>query len=234
MKFANARQIIALTLLWTAMLYGADSIMHPRPLAAILSRPPEESVGQSSRPRVTLSLNHLCCTGCLSDLRAALARMPWAGTVRLAKENVPTRSEADAGREPPGGFANRVEIDITRLEGVDFMALESAVRRAGFAIQWIEVSGLSHYHLEADLPHFCCRVCSLAAAQQTAMVKTLRATGRFKWLDSISVLKPRKRLIAYARYGQSANVSEFEEAIERMGFAPSAIRLSIEGDSGRL
>jgi hypothetical protein len=33
---------------------------------------------------------------------------------------------------------------------------------------------------------------------------------------------------------ESANVTEFDEAIERMGFAPSAIRRSVEGDSGRL
>jgi len=88
---------------------------------------------------------------------------------------------------------DRMEIEIVRLNGVDFVALEAAVRRAGFAVAHVEVGGIPHYHLEADLPHFCCRVCSLAAERESVLARTLRGSGRFRWVESLSVQKPRKR-----------------------------------------
>jgi hypothetical protein len=233
MKFASVRQIVILTLLWTAALFIADSVMHPSTLAAIVCSTPA-AVATEEKPRVTLSLNHVCCSGCLDDLRVALAGLSWIRNVRLSDGRVPAKSEVEAGLISDTGSAHRVEIEVARVEGLDFVVLKSAVRRAGFAVERMEVSGVPHYHFEVDLPHFCCRVCSLAATKETDSVRILRGSGRFQWLDSITVNKPRKRLIAYARYGQTANVSELEEALDWMGFAPSSIRLSVEGENVRM
>ncbi len=234
MRFATARQIVALTLLWTATLYAVDYARRPRTLASVLAGAEPALTRQPLGPRVTLSFQHLCCTGCLSDLRSALGGFAWVGAIRLNARGVPTRAEADAAQVRPGSIANQLEIDVARIESVDFIEMESALRRAGFAVGRMEISGVAHYRLEADLPHLCCRLCSLAANQQGEMVKTLRSGGQFRWLDSITIVQPKKKLIAYARYGQTANVSELENALESMGFAPSAIRLSVEREQGRL
>ncbi|MGZ8849022.1 MAG: hypothetical protein ACXW3E_01780 [Thermoanaerobaculia bacterium] len=219
---------MALSLLWTATLYAVDFAMHPRPIAAVMSPPVAEVLGPGNTPRVSLWFSHLCCSGCLNDLRSALVGLPWVGVVHLAEGNLPERSAADAGLLRPQGFTNRLDIEVGRLDAVDFVALESAVRRAGFAIERMEIGGLQHYGVEADLPHFCCRLCSVAATEQTEIVKTLRASGRFKWLDSVVINKPKKRLIVYAHYGQSANITELEEALDHLGFAPSSLRLFVE------
>ena len=58
--------------------------------------------------------------------------------------------------------------------------------------------------------------------------KVLRASGRFRWLDSVVVHKPQKRVIAYARYGHTADVTELQNALAKAGFAASAIRLNAE------
>lgn len=234
MRFATRRQIVILTLLWTAALYAADFVLHPRPLQALETSAPATMTRGLRQPRVTLWMNHLCCSGCLNDLRAALGGMSWVGTISLSGGDVPSRSDADAGRVSPSGSRNRVEIDVTRIESVDFVALNAAARRAGFALDRMEISGIGHYHFEVDLPHFCCGACSLAATQEADRLKALRGTGRLQWLDSVTIMKPRKRMIVYARYGQVANVTELADALDWIGFAPSAIRLSVEGESVRM
>lgn len=187
------------------------------------------SSGSSSRtPRISIWLNHLCCSGCLSDLRSALAEVPWAGEVRLADGDLPERAEADTGLVTAPRFDNRVDIEVTRFDQVDFVVLESAVRRAGFAVERMEIAGLRHYAVEADLPHLCCHLCTVAATEGAAMLKTLRTTGRFTWLDSVVIHKPKKRLIAYVRFNRSADITELTDALEHLGFAPSALRLSVE------
>lgn len=202
--------------------------MQPRTLASVISPSTPPRGTSSDAPRISLWLNHLCCSGCLSDLRSALVGFPWVAAVTLAEDGLPDRSAADAGAARPKAFNNRVDITLRRIDTVDFVTLESAVRRAGFAVERMEISGLHHYAVEADLPHFCCNLCSIAASEGTEMLKTLRATGRFTWLDSVVVNKTKKRLTAYVRYDRNADITELGDALDHLGFAPASLRLSVE------
>ncbi|HLJ73032.1 MAG TPA: hypothetical protein VKU62_00505 [Thermoanaerobaculia bacterium] len=123
MRFATAKQIVAIALLWAGVLFAAGYITKPHPLAPGTSTP------------VLLSA--------------------------------------------PAGFR-------------------------------VEVSGGAHYHLIADLVH--------APSKPLAL--------HFPWLDSVAVNQ--NQLIAYVRYNETADVSEFADALAQNGVAVSMIRVDAQ------
>lgn len=203
MTFASLKQIVTITLLWTATLYGVDYTMRPRPLGEIMS-PPAVSVENAGKPQVSLLLNRVCCTNCVDGLKATVAKFPWAGAMRFDSD--------------------RLDIDVSRVNAVDFVPLANAVHDAGFAIDRIEVSGLSHYRLEATLP----RMCTFDASEQARLTVALRSEEGAHWIDSLVISKPQSRLTVYARYGDTANVTWLSDSLESFGYVPSMIRLSAE------
>jgi len=70
MKFASVKQIIVLTAITCVGLFALDYYKNPQLWHA-------RSVS-TARPgvRLTLWMNHLCCLGCLADVRQALAEIP--------------------------------------------------------------------------------------------------------------------------------------------------------------
>ena len=87
MHFARPGQLIAMIFAWTLLLVAYDQHANPRPLVDVLGRvhgeldAPHGGLGGGHAAR-ELSMPHLCCSGCLNEIRAAL-RSP-RGSARRA------------------------------------------------------------------------------------------------------------------------------------------------------
>lgn len=225
--FSNTKQIFAMTLIWVAALFAVDYVKQPRPLAVLFGMR-REAFGDAVRPAnptITLWVNHLCCSGCLDDLRAALRPLTWADKVELDKD---TRRATNGRDQALNDFSNRVQIEIksVNLAQVDFVALDRTVRNAGLFAEHIEFGGIPHARLDAYVPHLCCNLCKTAIAEGVQITKQLAGGSDFKWLDSIAVNSPRKTVTAYTRYDSSVDVGEFIAALNHLGLTPATLMVS--------
>ena len=227
--FSNTNQILAMSLIWMVALFAVDYIKQPRPLAVLfgIRREACSAAVRATNPTITLWVNHLCCSGCLDDLRMALRPLTWADKVELDKDTLARR--ATNGRDQAlNDFSNRVQIEIksVNLARVDFVALDRTVRDAGLFAEHIEFAGIPHARLEAYVPHLCCNMCKAAIAEGVQITKQLKRGNDLKWLDSIDVNSPRKTVTAYARYDSSVDVGEFIAALNHLGFSPATLTVS--------
>jgi uncharacterized protein DUF559 len=62
-------------------------------------------------------------------------------------------------------FSNRVRIEIKAedIARMDFMALDRALRDAGFVAEHVEFGGIPHTRLEAHVRHLCCNLSAARA-----------------------------------------------------------------------
>src|SRR5207244_2634885 len=86
-SFPSTRQIVLMTLLWVASLLSIDFWKNPRPLRDVWVKPGQHGPRTLIKaPHVSLWMNHMCCSGCLDEVRAALKTLPWVETVDTAKD----------------------------------------------------------------------------------------------------------------------------------------------------
>src|ERR1700679_365234 len=104
MHFAKPRLLIAIAVMWAIFLVAYDQHANPRPFATYWAefkgsstRPTVVSVGDT--PRVRLSMPHLCCTGCLNDVRAALKPLTWLAPAVLAADLPDVDHAADSSQD---------------------------------------------------------------------------------------------------------------------------------------
>jgi hypothetical protein len=235
-KFSNAKQIIGILVGWALALLVIDEIKDPRPLTQILGKPPTIDPATNLRnPHLTLFMNHLCCTGCLGDVREALAKLPWLGKVDIPDEgNLLPQEKASAQpvAETLSAYGNRLEVDVKDVAGIDFVALEKALREVGLIAERIDFGGVRHFRLEAELNHVCCELCSKAAQQGLEIAQALRANGaNIKWLDSVQVIKEKKKIVAHARYDAVVDIVDFMTVLGHIGYAPSALTVQADAES---
>jgi hypothetical protein len=231
MRFATFRQIVVLALGWVVVLFVVDYVKNPRPLLRGFDARMGTSLG-ASRPHLTLWMNHLCCSGCRDDVREALKTIPGLGAADVARPtDLPDVEKMAAGTVSEPSYSNRIEVDVTDVGAVDFVALDRALEKTGLVAEQVELSGVPHFRLEAQVNHICCRACSKALESGFDIAKSLRASGRFRWIDSISVSKERRRVVAHARYNATADVEELMGALHHLGFAPSAVRILVGSES---
>jgi hypothetical protein len=230
MRFSTVRQIVLLTLAWAAALFIVDYVKNPRPMAQLFGAHFVAPV--ASRPHLSLWMNHLCCSGCLVDVQEALGGIPGLGLADVARPtDLPNREKVDDAIANETGYANRIEVDVTDLKVLDFVTLNHALEKTGLVAEQVELSGVPHFRLEAELQHVCCGACSRALESGFDVVKSLRATGRFTWLDSATVNKERRTIVAHARYNKAADIQELIAAIHHLGFAPIALRVLVDSES---
>ncbi len=222
MKFSTFRQIAALSLLSVGLLVAVDFASRPRPLRDFFSSDPSAG-SPSDRPHLSLWMNHLCCSGCLSGVREALAPLSWIGKVQMVEETaLSSPEEVDTGLGQSSEYGNRVEVELASLQQVDFMELDAALRKAGLVAGRIELRGLAHFRLTANVQHMCCDLCVRAAEDIT---KAVRSTHRLKWLDSVIASKQKKTIVAYAHLNYDVDVAEYIEALRRIGYSPSTLHI---------
>jgi len=231
LTLSNPRQIITMTLVWTATLFTVDYIKHPRPLSVLsgITREGLVDAGRLTSPTIILRMNHLCCSGCLDDLRAALQPLTWADKVELDKSALAPGS-GNQREQALNDFSNpvRIEIKAEDIARMDFMALDRAMRDAGFVAEHIEFSGIPHMRLEAQVKHLCCNLCKVGVEEGFKIAIQPGAGSDFKWLEKINVDRPEKTVAAYTRYDSIVDVGEFIAALNHLGFAPAALTVSRE------
>jgi hypothetical protein len=231
LTLSNPRQIVTMTFVWVTALFAVDYVKHPRPLAVLLGIK-RERIGDAVRltkPTIILGVNHLCCSGCLDDLRTALQPLTWANKVELDKSAL-ARGAGNQREQTLNDFSNciRIEIKAEDIPRVDFVALDRAMRDAGFVAEQIEFGGIPHMRLEARVTHMCCSLCQVAVEQGVKVPAQPGAGSNFKWLDNINVDRPQKTVTAYTRDDSVINVGEFIAALNHLGFAPAAVTVSRE------
>lgn len=225
MKFASATQIAIMAVVVCVGLFGLDywknpQLWHPDRVSAAA---PEHGV------RLTLWMNQLRCADCFDNVRQALATVPGIDAASATTEKQ-LASEADSAKmsQPMADYSNKIQVQITDPAKLDFVALDRALRDKGFVAERIEVSGIPHFRLQAQLPYLCAGSCESATRTQMETLKARGMNGQFTWLDSIDVNHDRKSVTAYARYlepGKTVDVTEFETALAHVGYAPNSVRL---------
>jgi hypothetical protein len=227
MTFASPKQILILIALTCLGLYALDYWKNPQ-----LRHSGSVALASSEAgPRLALWMNHLCCTGCLDEVRKALAGMPG---VDLEKATGPrqllTQPEANLQNASLPDYGNLVELPISELDKVDLVALDRALRDKGFVAGRMELSGVPHFRLEAALDHLCCGMCDRSINERMSFLKARGQGGQLKWIESVSVQHESKTVVAYARFlepGKADDLGEFLSGLNYLGFEPRSLRIAI-------
>jgi hypothetical protein len=98
----------------------------------------------------------------------------------------------------------------------------------------MELSGLEHFRLAAKVEHLCCGMCARAAPERIAFLKARAQSGQLKWLDSVTVDRDAKTIVAYARYlqaGKAIDVTEFLGALNDSGYAPRSVQILVHEEA---
>jgi len=226
MKFASVKQIILLTAITCVGLFGLDYYKNPQLW--------HSKSGSMARPgvRLTLWMNHLCCLGCLADVRQALAEIPGIDVANATDpKQLLTQAEANMQGASLPEYGNAVELPISALEKLDLVAVDRALRDKGFVAGRMELSGVEHFRLEALLEHLCCGMCDRSIQERVAFLKAKGSAGQLKWLDSVTVDHEKKTVAAHARFlepGKTVDVVEFLSGLNYLGYEPSSLRIIAE------
>lgn len=226
MTFSNARQVTVLTLAWAAGLFALDYVKNRHLWQPAAAGPAAAGV------HVTLWINHLCCTGCLGDVQAALAIVPWAGRTAMVRVGtVLPREQADTLGRPLAEYGNWVDVEVPDVSRLEFVSLDRALRDKGLVAGRMEFGGVPHFRLEAEVSHLCCGMCERGSESGLDFAKAHSFTGQFKWLDSVTVDRTHKRIMAHARFleaGKTVDVAEFLSGLDYVGLAPRSVRVMPE------
>lgn len=228
MKFASVTQILVLIAVTCVGLYLLDYYKNPQlwHTRSVVMASPDKA------PHLTLWMNHLCCTGCLDDVRKALTGV--AG-VDLANATGPkqllTQSQANTMNASLPDYGNSIELPVTDLDKLDLVAVDRALRDKGFVAGRMELGGVQHFRLEAVLDHLCCGMCDRSINERVAFLKAKGQGGQFKWLDSVIVQHEKKTVVAHARFvepGKTVDVAEFLSGLNYLGYEPSSLRVATD------
>jgi hypothetical protein len=226
MHFAKTRNLVFMAIAWAIFLFAYDQHQNPRPLATYWAefrgkstRPTE--ISHTDTPRLRLSMPHLCCTGCLSEVRDALKQLTWLAPARLVTQPPPVEVAEAEGTNV--STAHEIEFDILDLNKANFVELDRALRESGLVADRVEVFGIGHYRLEVELPHICCSVCSRAVDEQLRSFLQKETQGR--WVDSMTTDHIKKTVTIYARLNAVADMEELKRALDRSGFAAHSVKI---------
>lgn len=227
MKFATVTQILVLIAVTCLGLYLLDYYKNPQ----LWHKGPAVTTSEKG-PRLTLWMNHLCCTGCLDDVRKALAGLPGVDSANATgPKQLLTQSEANMMSASLPDYGNSLELPITDLDKLDLVAVDKALRDKGFVAGRMELGGVGHFRLEAALDHLCCGMCDRSINERVAFLKAKGQGGQFKWLDSVIVEHEKKVVVAHSRFvepGKSVDVAEFLSGLNYLGYEPSSLRIATD------
>lgn len=227
MNFATPRQIVTLVIVIIAGCYAFDYYKNPQ----LWHRQTAASLNVNKGARLALWINHLCCSECLNDARQALAATPGIDAVNAGgPKQLLTRAQADQSTASLPQYGNSLELVVSDADKMDFVALDKTLRDKGLVAGRMELSGIEHFRLVAKVDHLCCGMCEKSAHERIAFLKARGQSGQLKWLDSVSVDRDAKTIVAHARYlqaGQSVDVTEFLGALNDSGYAPRSVHILV-------
>jgi len=227
MNFATPRQIVTLVLVITAGCYAFDYYKNPQ----LWHRITATTTHVDKAARLTLWINHLCCSDCLNDARKALAALPGIDAANVSgPKQLLTRAQADQNTASLSAYGSSLELVVSDADKLDFVALDKAIRDQGLVAGRMELSGIEHFRLAAQVAHLCCGMCERSAHERIAFLKARGQSGQLRWLDSVSVDRASKTIVAHARYlegGKSVDVAEFLGALSDIGYAPRSVHILV-------
>jgi len=217
MKFASARQIMAMIVVSAAFLYALDYWKNPQLWHEEAAAPTGEQ-GQAEAAGLTLWMNG---ASSLAEARQALAGVEG---IDLARAAAPADGSSNAENR------TAVTIPITDIAKLDFVALDRTLRRNGLVAGRMELSGLQHFALEAEFPHLSSQLTDQSVEERMGYVKTLGMGNLLEWVDSVNMSSEHKALTVYARYlegGKSVDVAELLAGLNQVGLSPDSLRVVI-------
>jgi len=190
---------------------------------------PHVPSGKYSQPQIRLWVNMMCCSGCFSDVDGAFKSLPWAAKPKVVQqEKLLTQEEANRARARSSyGSGIRVEVLDNKVELVDFVQLVQALRSHGMVPGEIELGGLPHFSLKAEVGHMCCSLCQNGAKDEVVPKALANAVTTLPWMDSMGVSREGKSITAHVRFGYAADVAEFMRTLDKAGFAATSIRVLV-------
>ena len=220
-RLATRTQIVAMIAVWLAVLLAIDYSKNPHLWAARQTPAPDRPPSAS----LSLWVNHLCCTGCLADVHEALAELPWIDPRQIrARRRVISREHAEAAG-PQSEYGGWVDVGVNDIDGVDFVAIDRALRERGMVASRMEFAGPQHYRLEAKVHHLCCGMCRDAGERMTTID---RARTRLRWVDSVTADRAAHTVTVHARYRgphEAVDVADLLGAFDEVGLPPLSLRV---------
>ena len=227
MKFASTLQIVILSVLTCAGLFALDYVKNPQ----LWHRASVVQAGGKQEAQLRLRINHLCCTACLDDVRRALAGLQGLQVApQTAAKSLPTQAQADQLKTSLPEYGNTIDLSVKDFDKVDLIAIDEKLRANGLVAGQMELSGVEHFALRAEVEHLCCGLCERSIHERLAFLKARGQGGQFKWLDSVVVDAKDKAIIAYARYlepGKTVDIADFISGLNEIGFAPHTLHVTV-------
>jgi len=229
-KLATSAQVLAMAVAWLAACLGIDYTFNRHLWAGAVEAPPVSSP-------LSLRINHLCCTGCLDDVRKALEELPWLkdAPMKVRKGRLRTQEQADVAG-PAGDYGGWLDIAVSSIGQIDFVALDQALRARGFVAAQMQFGGPRHFRLEGHVRHLCCGMCRDAAERMPELGKT-RQIGRLRWLDSVTGERSSAKVVFHARYlepNERIDVSELLGAMDEIGLPPFTLKVVVGAEQANL
>lgn len=219
-KLATTPQILGMAVAWLVACMGIDFTFNRHLWTAAAQMPATTALG--------LRINHLCCTGCLDDVKKALQALPWLkdAPMKVREGSLKTQEEAEVAG-PASDYGAWLDIDIKDVNQIDFVAIDHALRDAGMVASQMQFGGVRHFRFEAQVRHMCCGMCKDACERMPELAKT-RQSGRLKWLDSVVAERATGKVVIHARYlepDQRIDAAELMGAMDEVGLPPFSLRV---------
>lgn len=213
LRFATIPQIAIITIAWLAICLGIDYHFNPQLWSRNNLQPPGTA-------QLSLHLHQLRCKGCQEDVEKALNTLPWL-------KNAPMSVRVSGPDSAKGDFAGWLDITVPEVSQIDFVALDQALRQAGFVAWQVEFGGLRHYRLEGRARHLCCPTCQ-SDCEPLPDAGQVRRGDRLKWLDSLTLDPTGSMVIFYVRYQlptDRIDVKELFTAMDDFGLWPASLKV---------
>ena len=224
-KLATRTQMVVMTVAWLGVLVGIDLWKNPHLRAA------ERTQDKAPRTAISLWINHLCCTGCLGEVRDALASVPWIDANQIRpRQNVVSREQADEHPTPQSDYGGWVDVGVTNIKEIDFVEIDRVLREKGMVASRVEFSGPEHFRLEAKVRHLCCGMCKDATDRIPALDP---ARMRLRWVDSITSDRAQHSVTVHARYqaaGEAIDVAELLGAFDEVGLPAFSLKVLADAE----
>ena len=232
MRYSNALEIIAMTLLWAAVLIGYDNAFNQH-----FFQPNVAHVQAISTPQVNLWIQNVGCSGKVEKTMQALSALSWLDKPKLKRAPETTRAGTEVHAKGPAAMSCDVGVlaNVRDVEQADFMAIYDVLRPLDVVPTTVEFGGIPHFALQAKVANLRCDACDQATMQALRRSAVRALSPRkdpmgetFKWLDSKQVDLKAQRITAFVRFNNGAHVNEMVWALTQAGLPPLSIYVVLE------
>ncbi len=233
MRMSNAREIIAMTIMWAAALMWFDNIFSQNKLA-LTAEPVQIFSPSQANPRITLRTHHVACGDQDKQIVQALNKLQWFDhlQVRRMPHEMPTETGTppEQAAEPPPGAQCVIEVvaQVRDVKSVNFVVLTRALRNIGMVPAELDLGGLPYFALKAGLSNLNCDGCGRAALRALTPRNNPQSGTAFKWLRSTRLNLKENTVTALVRENSVASVEEMQGALERAGIGLLSLRILYE------